>query len=590
MVEAPIFAASSRALTRLSGEKPNTGFSDDLARSAMTLGLFKVFGAAGHGAARRWNLPSGVLGQTAIFTGILTAQKLEEKIGLRPESGCAAAFGEALGSMWSMGVGARLGRSLLGQPYARFLRELDLRAETSRPDGSGPESRFSAFRFAAATGISAQPGEPAKPESTVALSRGGSASPSKESREQGLRRLEKLIDHELLPEAWKAFPEFKELKSLFTPQEFRILTMKIGPLFEDPAMNRRAYAFIFLDRLLPGLSPYRRLKQLARFDRGFSDKDPWVRELATQAFDHNAAFWPREELTQRIPDLRRLTRDPERRVQEAAYRGLVRMTEFLAPEARIAHLRGLARDLAKSGDVGHLKNLPFNRALRSLQPRERLQVVSEFEKTLPEHCENFHFIPFFGDMIARLEPSHQVGRIRALEGLYDHPDLHVRIHAMAAVDNNIDKLPRSEWLGRIWHLEAMLASREGRLRERAVTILGGLFGSAPELLDAARIRRLERRLFDPDSTVREAALTAQQRIAQAMDPQGRANLLRRLVGHWTARRDGTREAIAETMREIYLGMKVRERREWNRSLMASRRGRPLPRGLAAAFAEPSKPD
>ncbi len=518
LLEAPVFATSSRAMLALSGERLSSDLSTDIARSALTLGLFKVFGAGGQGMAKSLGLPPSALGSFGLFAGLLTAQGLEEKIGLRPELSRSAALGEALTSMLSLSAGTRLGRSLLGRPYARFLRELELRAERVRPtNSSGPESFFPAFQLAGAKGISGLPGERGSWESTVALSRGGSASAAtKKSRKQGLSRLEELIDHELLPEAWRAFPEFKRLKSQFSPREFRIVAAKIGPLFVDPAMNRRAYAFIFLDRLVPGLSPFRRMKQLARIDRGFLDPNPWVRELATQAFDHNAAFWPRQELTQRIPDLKRLSRDPERRVQEAAFRGLVRMTEFLAPERRLKHLRGLARYFAKNGDVGHFKSLPFNRALRSLQPRERLQIVVEFEKTLPEHCEDFHFIPFFGDMISRLEPSDQTGRVQALEQLYFHSDPRVRIYAMTAVDNNMDRLPRQHWPSRILHFEDMLKSHDGRIRERAVTILGGLLSSEPSFINVLRTRKLERRMTDSDPAVREATLTAQQRIALAL--------------------------------------------------------------------------
>lgn len=591
LLETPVFVASARGLASLSRIETNSSLTSDLARSALALGLFKVLGSASQVLARRGNLPPQIVGQTTLFTGLLAVQGLEERIGLRPETSRAAGIGEALSSLLNMGVGARLGRSLLGNSFGRFVGELEWRGHGMRPPSIGMEAPLLEPRLAAVSGygrLEKSP-EPAW-QSTISQSRGGTATGSKASRQQGMRRLQALIDHELLPEAWRAFPQFKELKSQFTPQEFRLLAAKIGPLFEDPAMNRRAYAFIFLDRLVPGLSPFRRMKQLARIDRGFIDPNPWVRELSTQAFDHNAAFWPRVEVSARVPDLFRLSRDPEPRVQEAAFRGLVRLTEFLAPEDRLPHLRGLARDFAKSGDVDHLKTLPFNRALRSLQPRERSQVVAEFEKSLVEHGQDFHFIPLFGDMIGRLEPKALVGRMKALERLYDHPDSLVRVHAMTAVDNNMDKLPRKEWAGRIWHYEGMLGSPEPRIRERAVTILGGLFSAEPSLLDAARMRRLDRRLIDREPMVRDAALTALARIAKAVSPQERALLLRRLVHYWTTRREGSREATGEAIQKIYSVMRARERQEWLRVLMENRRQRPLPPDLAATFAAPNRPN
>ncbi|HEX5033327.1 MAG TPA: hypothetical protein VFW62_02500, partial [bacterium] len=471
----------------------------------------------------------------------------------------------------------------------RFRRELDLRAETARPlPWSGPQ-RFPPA-LAGAGRISPPSMEGPKFESTTAQSRGGSAVSPDKSSPPGLRRLQKLIDHELLTEAWEAFPQFKELKSRFTSREFRIIATKLGPLFEDGAMMRRAYAFIFLDRLVPGLSPFQRTKQLARIDRGFRDEGPWVRELAIQSFDHNAAFWPRAELARRIPELDRLSRDPEERVRQAAFRGLVRMTEFLEPTRRLDHLMGLARRFARSGDVDHFKALPTPRALRSLQPPERLQVVKLLERALPRHEASSNFIPFFGDMIFRLEPSDQSGRLRALERLYRHSDPMIQVDAMTAVDNNMEKLPRRRWRGRILHFESMLASPEGRIRERAVTILGGLLSSEPGFLDALRFRKLRLRLVDSEPQVRRAALTAHERIARALDFEGRREVLQFLVQHWTTSRGQNRESIADSLREIYLGMKVRERQEWNRSLIEGRQGRPLPPGLAPAFAEPNKPD
>lgn len=585
LLEAPAFSLAARGFYRLAGHEPQSTFASDLARNALTLGLFKAFGSWAEIFARRGNVAPQLLGQAALFTGLMAAQSLEERMGLRAASSQATGVVEALSSLLNLGIGARLGRSLFGDSFTRFSRELELRGQSARPSAIDAGDALSQASFAVASGFGrSMSSKEAIWQSSISESRGGAAKVSKASREEGMRRLIDLIDHEWLPEAWRAFPKFKELKSQFSAQEFRLLADKIGPLFEDPAMNRRAYAFIFLDRLVPGLSPARRMKQLARIDRGFVDPSPWVRELSTQAFDHNAAFWPRNEVAKRVPDLLRLSQDLEPRVQEAAYRGLVRMTEFLAPEDRLAHLRGLARGFAKNGDVGHLKTLPFNRALRSLEPRERLPVVSEFEKTLSLYGDDFHFIPLFGDMIGRLEPTALVGRMKSLEQLYDHPDALVRVHAMTAVDNNMQHLPRQEWAGRLWHFEGMLGSSEPRIRERAVTVLGGLLSAEPSLANTARLRRIEKMLIDRDPIVREAASTAQGRIAKVLEPSERGLLLRRLILQWTSRREASRAATAETIREVYGAMKVRERQGWMEAFMQNRRQRPLPPELAEVFA------
>ncbi|HEX5035485.1 MAG TPA: hypothetical protein VFW62_13475, partial [bacterium] len=84
LAEVPAFTVSSRAL---SDGEAGSSWGRDLEHSILTLGLFKSFGAAGHWTARSGNLPPALVGQAAIFTGLLTAHRLEEKIGLRPETG-----------------------------------------------------------------------------------------------------------------------------------------------------------------------------------------------------------------------------------------------------------------------------------------------------------------------------------------------------------------------------------------------------------------------------------------------------------------------------------------------------------------------
>lgn len=131
--EFPVFAGLNRALAPSSGGN----FGDGLLRSALTLGSLKVFGSFGRFAGSRGARIPGALGtavvdvsaQSSAFLGLMAAHKLEERFGLRPPSDAASAATDAVASLVGLGVGAHLGRRLLGSPFLALQNELALRSQ-----------------------------------------------------------------------------------------------------------------------------------------------------------------------------------------------------------------------------------------------------------------------------------------------------------------------------------------------------------------------------------------------------------------------------------------------------------------------------
>lgn len=117
-VEVPVFTLVSRLLHGASG----ASLEADFMRSGLSLGILKVAG--------RWGAP-GLVG------GMLGAHELEARWGLRPRSDFSSSFVDALGSVASLAIGARLGRGLLGPRWAAWEQELRLRAETKAPPSGG---------------------------------------------------------------------------------------------------------------------------------------------------------------------------------------------------------------------------------------------------------------------------------------------------------------------------------------------------------------------------------------------------------------------------------------------------------------------
>lgn len=131
--EVPLFTQLNRSF---SGAHSPLG--DDLARSALTLGSLKAFGAGGsrlgQAVARRTgseNFIVSAFGQGSAFLGMLSSHRLEEHLGLRPRVDGATTVTDILSSMVSLGVGSHLGHRALGPGFATFQREMSLRAESA---------------------------------------------------------------------------------------------------------------------------------------------------------------------------------------------------------------------------------------------------------------------------------------------------------------------------------------------------------------------------------------------------------------------------------------------------------------------------
>ncbi|KAB2842982.1 ATP-grasp domain-containing protein, partial [bacterium] len=144
--EVPTFALGSRALISatdggVSWDGASVG--RDLLGATLTLGALKTFGYLGNQGFLRLHgigeLQAGQLtrfqrftqvatAQGAMFVGMLSAHKLEEKAGLRPHVDGATAVTDTLSTMLSLGVGSHLGHRVLGSRFAAFQRELGLRA------------------------------------------------------------------------------------------------------------------------------------------------------------------------------------------------------------------------------------------------------------------------------------------------------------------------------------------------------------------------------------------------------------------------------------------------------------------------------
>jgi len=142
LAEVPTFALLSRALA----PQATGGFGEDLARSALSLGALKAFGALGN-VGSKYLTPVGtgpgwtarMLPSLSSLFGLMGAQRLETHFGLRPAVAGDAMFLDAVASLLSLGVGARLGHGVLGERFAGLERDLEIRSRLAGglPKNSG---------------------------------------------------------------------------------------------------------------------------------------------------------------------------------------------------------------------------------------------------------------------------------------------------------------------------------------------------------------------------------------------------------------------------------------------------------------------
>ncbi|MFO1464440.1 MAG: serine/threonine-protein kinase [bacterium] len=155
--EVTAFAALNRALAPL----PNSSFSEDLARSALTLGALRVFGGFARGLGESLALPSSATGlrtalqQSGAFLGLVAAHKLEERLGLRPAVAGSTFLLDTFASLVSLGMGAHLGRKVLGARFASFQAELGFRTRGLETASPQPADVFSQGLAYAGAGLRA---------------------------------------------------------------------------------------------------------------------------------------------------------------------------------------------------------------------------------------------------------------------------------------------------------------------------------------------------------------------------------------------------------------------------------------------------
>ncbi len=142
--EVPVFALSSRGLRDLGGEAVSWdggSVAKDLAGAAITFAALKGSGYLAQRAlqgapslsGRMQKFQHAALPQVAMFLGLMTAHRVEADLGLRPHVDGATAVTDTLASMFSLGVGSRLGHRVLGDRFARLQRALNLRAAGTVP-------------------------------------------------------------------------------------------------------------------------------------------------------------------------------------------------------------------------------------------------------------------------------------------------------------------------------------------------------------------------------------------------------------------------------------------------------------------------
>ncbi|MFO1462919.1 MAG: hypothetical protein U1F66_04020 [bacterium] len=156
--EVPAFALAGHLLRQWDAkgvESQLPSFRQELASAALSLGLLKVFQAAGKqtflglhrvnplGAATRLRgmerFNRFAIGQLSTFAGLLAAHRTEEALGLRPRVEGATTITDTVAAMLSLGVGAGLGSQFLGKGFARWNRELALRTEVTERQLASPK-------------------------------------------------------------------------------------------------------------------------------------------------------------------------------------------------------------------------------------------------------------------------------------------------------------------------------------------------------------------------------------------------------------------------------------------------------------------
>lgn len=133
--EVPTFSLTSQGLRQLAGE-PVGPMGQELFGAGITLGFLKGFGFLGHGGFNRLHginemgtltrleglakISRPLIPQAAMFTGLLMANGLETKIGLRPQMDGETMITDTLSSLFALGIGSHLGHRALNTNFTGF--------------------------------------------------------------------------------------------------------------------------------------------------------------------------------------------------------------------------------------------------------------------------------------------------------------------------------------------------------------------------------------------------------------------------------------------------------------------------------------
>jgi len=131
-MEVPTFVLLHRRLS-----PSGSSWSQDLRQSALSLGVLKLFAFGGQRAALKLHGKPIGISQASGLLGLFAVHRVEQALGWRPESSLGISLTETLATWLSLGIGTRLGETLLGKRFAAFHRELAIRAEAPPRFGSG---------------------------------------------------------------------------------------------------------------------------------------------------------------------------------------------------------------------------------------------------------------------------------------------------------------------------------------------------------------------------------------------------------------------------------------------------------------------
>jgi len=141
--EVPSFALMNRGLRQMSGQSVGN-WTPDLLQAGITLGVLKLGSFLGTqtflkahgineiGMATRLKgfskISRALYPQATMFTGLLVAHGIETHIGLRDDLKGATWVTDALSTLLSLSIGAKLGHRLLGKSFHKYQKNLGKRA------------------------------------------------------------------------------------------------------------------------------------------------------------------------------------------------------------------------------------------------------------------------------------------------------------------------------------------------------------------------------------------------------------------------------------------------------------------------------